>query len=237
MTDDIIFVEEPGQLVAEQHNISITRVSMQELLISNEAPQSVYQDILHEVYYVNTADEPGRVERTINFTINDGIFSSTAFTTVDVIPTNDPPFVNFTQQALTFNEATRSPVNLFGQEDSLVDLDGDTLQWVTIEIVSPNDPNDVLVADVRGTGLTVNFNGSRRLNISGDGNFTQYEAVLSTAVYFNNFPGMDLAERVINVFTFDGMTVSFVQSVNVTILPFDDQPMCYFNTLVSVLHD
>ena len=235
--DDVIFVEEPGRLVAQQHNISITRVSMQELLIYNEAPQSVYQYILREVYYENNADEPGRVERTINFTINDGNFYSTAFTTVDVIPTNDPAFVNLTERALTFNEATRSPVNLFGQEDSLVDLDGDTLQWVTIEIVSPIDPNDVLVADVRGTGLTVNFNGSRLLNISGDGNFTQYEAVLSTVVYFNNFPGMDLADRVINVFTFDGMTVSFVQSVNVTILPFDDQPMCYFNTLVSVLHD
>ena len=225
--------------MADDYNITITKVSLQELRLSNEAPQSVYQNILREVYFVNTANEPGRVDRTVTFTIDDGNFSTTAFTTVEIIPTNDPAILNFTERVLTFDESTREPVYLFEQGDALLDpdMDGGTLLWVVIQIVAPDDPNDTLMANVQGTDLTVSFSDSRLLNISGNGTFSQYETVLSTVVYYNNFPGMNLEDRVIHVLTFDGKDISFVQLINVTIIPFDDQPMCYFNMLVRYTYN
>ena len=214
--------------------ISISEPSSGTILLSGMALQSVYQLVLREIYYVNTADEPGDIQRLVQLTIEDGIFTSIAFTTVNIIPTNDPAFLNFTSQQLTFNESIRMPINLFGQDDVLIDPDGGTLQWITITILSPNDPNDTLVADAQGTDLQISSNAGRMLNISGKGSFMDYERVLDTVTYNNLFPGMNTTERIVHVLTFDGMTVSFVHFINITVISFDDQPMCYFdNTLVS----
>ena len=207
------------------------------LVLSGTAPQSVYELILREVYYENTADEPGATQRLIQLTIEDGIFSSSAFTTVIIIPTNDPAFFNFITRQLVFDEGSRTPLYLFSQNDRIIDPDGGMLQWITISIVSPMDPNDTLVADVQGTGLQVYGSGGGMLNISGEGSFIDYERVLDTVTYNNLFPGMDITKRIITVVTFDGTTESFVHLISINVIPFDDQPMCFFDsTLVSTVN-
>jgi hypothetical protein len=218
-------------------NVSVTSDSSAgTLVLSGTELQSIYELILREVYFENTADEPGATQRLVQLTIEDEVFSSSAFTTVVIIPTNDPAFFNFISRQLEYDEAARTPLYLFNQNDTLIDPDGGTLQWITITIVSPSDPNDTLVADVQDTGLQVYGNGGGMLNISGEGNFVDYERVLDTVTYDNLFPGINLAERVINVITFDGMTESFVHVITIDVIPSDDQPMCFFdNILVSIL--
>ena len=235
--NDRIFVETNGDLIANMNDISITSNPIAgTLVLSGTALQSIYELILREVYYENTADEPGATQRLVRLTIEDGVFSNSAFTTVIIIPTNDPAFFNFTTRQLVFDEASRIPLFLFSQNDTLIDPDGGTLQWITISIVSPIDPNDALVADIQGMGLQVYGSGGGMLNISGEGSFRDYERVLDTVAYNNLFPGMNLTERVITVFTFDGMTESFVHLITINVTSFDDQPMCFFdNTLVSIL--
>ena len=233
--DDRIFVEADGDLIANMSSIVSNSIAGT-LVLSGTALQSTYELILREIYYENTADEPGDTQRLVQLTIEDGVFNSSAFTTVIIVSTNDPAFFNFTSRQLMFDEEVRSPLYLFSQNDTLVDPDGGTLQWITVTIVSPTDPNDTLVADVQGTGLRVYGSGGRVLNISGEGDFNDYERVLSTVRYNNLFPGMNTTERVITVLTFDGMTESFVHLINISVVPFDDQPMCFFdNTLVSAL--
>lgn len=218
-------------------DISISDSTPGTLQLSGTELQSIYELILQEVYYINTADEPGATQRVVQLTIEDGVFASSAFATVIIIPTNDPAFLNFTSKLLVFNESVRIPINLFSQDDNtLTDPDGGTLQWITISIISPNDPNDTLVADAQSSGLQISGNGGRMLNISGEGTFADYEAVLDTVTYNNVFPGMNTSNRMIHVLTFDGMTVSFVHNITIIVIPFDDQPMCFFdNTLVSAL--
>ena len=233
--DDRIFIETDGDLIANMSDISIiTNSTSGTLVLSGTALQSIYELILREVYYENTADEPGDTQRLVQLTIGDRVFTSSAFTTVIIIPTNDPAFFNFTSRQLTFDEEARTPLYLFSQNDTLIDPDGGTLQWITITIISPSDPNDMLVADVQGTGLQINGYGGSMLNISGEGSFMDYERVLNTVTYNNLFPGMDTMERMIHVFTFDGTTLSFVHNITVNVTPYDDPPICFFdNTLVS----
>ena len=218
-------------------DISITSDPIEgTLILSGTALQSVYELILREVYYENVADEPGATQRLVQLTIEDGVFSSSAFTTVNIIPTNDPAFFNFTTRQLVFDEASRTPLYLFSQNDTLIDPDGGTLRWITISIISPIDPNDTLVADVQGTGLQVYGSGGGMLNISGEGSFVDYERVLDTVTYNNLFPGMNVTERIITVVTFDGTTESFIHLITINVTSFDDQPMCFFdNTLVNIL--
>ena len=233
--DDEIFVGTDGMVIANMNSIAMSEPESGTLLLSGIAPQRVYEAVCREVYYINTADEPGRIQRTVELTLMDETLNSSAFTTIEIIPTNDPAFFNFTSLELIFNESTRMPINVFSQDDNvLVDPDGNMLQWITIGIVSPNDPNDTLVADVQGTGLEVNGYGGRILNISGRGSFMDYERVLNTVTYNNLFPDMDTTERMVHVFTFDGMTLSFVHNITITVIPYDDPPFCFFdNTLVG----
>ena len=219
-------------------DISITSDPIEgTLILSGTAPQSVYELILREVYYENTADEPGATQRLVQLTIEDGVFSSSAFITVIIIPTNDPAFFNFTTRQLVFDEASRTPLYLFSQNDTLIDPDGGMLLWITISIISPIDPNDTLVADVQGRGLQVYGSGGGMLNISGEGSFVDYERVLDTVMYNNLFPGMNLTERMITVVTFDGTNESFVHLITIDVIPSDDLPMCFFDsTLVSTIN-
>ena len=233
--DDRVFIETDGDLIANMSDINIMANSTSgTLVLFGTAPQSIYELVLREVYYENRADEPGDTQRLIQLTIEDEVFASSAFTTVIIIPTNDPAFFIFISRQLMFDEETRTPLSLFSQNDTLIDPDGGTLQWITITIISPNDPNDTLVADVQGTGLQVNGYSGRVLNISGQGSFMDYERVLNTVMYNNLFPGMDITERMIHVFTFDGTTLSFVHNITIIVIPYDDPPICFFdNTLVS----
>ena len=48
--------------------------------------------------YVNTAEEPSLQTRTVSFTVNDGVFNSTAaVTSIIIVAMNDPPIVMLEQ--------------------------------------------------------------------------------------------------------------------------------------------
>lgn len=163
-------------------------------------------------------------------------FSSSATASVLILPTNDPSVFSFANRSLTFNETTQTPVYLFQENDTLVDSDGDSLQWIAIEIRPFADDMDVLSVDTGSSGLNVSINsfGSTILNISGYASFSVYEAVLQTVTFHNSYPGLSLETRVVEVVTFDGETESPPTLISVSIAPFDDIPVCYFrNSMVS----
>lgn len=210
----------------------------QYIQLSNMALQEFYQSVLSEIFFQNVADEPGNVTCIIQFEIidNDGL-SATAITVVEIQPTNDPVLFNFVNKSLTFNESIRLPINLFDfPQDTITDFDGDLLERVTIFIVSGLDyPYDMLEANSGDTGLNVDIQSTMQnltLTISGVGNLSLYESVLETITYVNFFPGISLEPRLFHVVTFDGMTNSPPFVIEISIDPFNDLPMCFFNNML-----
>lgn len=205
------------------------------ITLNGTAPVQCYTALLSNVTFVNRADEPGDTNRTIKFElVDDRGFLFTATTLVTIIPTNDPAIFSFNNSIVTFNEAAKNPVNLFQPNYTLTDSDGETLQWVTVEIRPSIDEMDVLSADLGTSSLVIdNTNGSRALNISGYANFTVYEMVLQTLTFYNSFPGLCLENRSILLVTFDGETESPPTLITIAIDDFDDVSMCYFNVMVS----
>ena len=62
------------------------------LVINGTATVEEYRDVLTSVTYQNTADEPVYTSRSIRFTVRDSdLYSVAHYTTVDIIPVNDPP--------------------------------------------------------------------------------------------------------------------------------------------------
>lgn len=236
MQFDALILSDMGLSLANQAGIEMSS-NATSLNLTGRALQEDYQAILAEVFFQNTAPEPGHVSRRIHFFITDGVFSHTAYTTVEIISTNDPAFISIAALNITFNETSREPLNLFPSNVTISDDDGDYLEMVRIVIYPTVDEMDVLAADSAGTGLnitaTTNSDGNIQLTISGRANFSAYAQVLQTVTFVNVFPGISLTERTLNVYTFDGMTESPAHQIFISIIdPFDDPPICFFGMLV-----
>ena len=240
---DRVYLSFIGEAFAAQHGINVTTVNPQTLRLTGRAPQGNYGDILSEILYENSANEPGSVTREVLFAIVDiGFgFVSTATTFVTIIPVNDKANINFAGGArnLEYDEFSRTPLNLFNANDTITDSDGSTLEWLAIRLEPGVDPNDVLAADAGGTGLMVAItrvgNGEILLNISGDGTFAAYESVLSSVTFVNLFPGMENDTRILNVVTFDGETRCEDRHITIDIGGFNDPPLCFFGEVVSAV--
>ena len=232
---DEIFLSPTGRVLANQSGVSVSQSTPQTLHLSNRASQAAYQAILAEIFFQNLEDEPTNLLRTVEFFITDDEFNNTATTTVQILLTNDPAFLSFTMRTLVFNETTRTPVSLFEPTDNITDSDGQTLQWLSIEI-TPTYTMDMLLGDSLDTGLslevTATDTGNILLNVSGEANHSTYERVLQSISFVNDFPGINTTRRLVQVITFDGTTTSPPHEIFIAVDQFDDDPMCFFNTLV-----
>ena len=238
MQYDALLLSELGMNRADVAGINVTSNSSL-LVLSGRVLLSDYEAVLSEIFFQNIATEPVSSLRNISFIIGDELFRNTAFTIIEIIPTNDPAFIDITNPNITFNETTRDPLNLFSSNDTISDDDGDSLDMIRIVIYPTNDLMDILAADPVGTGLNVtlstNPNDNTQLVISGTANFSTYIQVLQTVTFANNFPGIDRTTRLVNVYTFDGMTESPPHQIRIVIDPFDDPPICFFGLLVRTI--
>ena len=236
MEFDSLILSDRGQNLTMQAGVVMSS-NATSLNLTGRALQEDYQAILAEVFFQNMAPEPGNVFRIVYFLITDGVFNYTASTTVEIIPTNDPAFISIAAPNITFNETSREPVNLFPSNVTISDDDGDYLEMIQIVIYPMVDAMDVLAADSAGTGLhitaTTNSDGNIQLTISRRANLSTYAQVLQTATFVNDFPGINLTDRTLNVYTFDGTTESPAHQIHISIIdPFDDPPVCFFGMLV-----
>ena len=231
-----------SQLVPECDNINVTTNTLTTISLTGRAPVQCYSEILSNVTFVNHGDEPGNTNRTITFDlVDDRGFSFSASTLVTIIATNDPAIFSFNNTIVTFSEMARTPVNLFELNDTLIDSDGDSLQWLSVEIRPSIDEMDVLSADPGNSNLVIrsstNPDNNIVLTISGYASFSVYETVLQTLTFYNPFPGINLTNRSIHIETFDGETLSPSTVITVYIDPFDDVSACFFgNSLVSIAY-
>ena len=214
--------------------LNIITEKVTEIIATGVASVEQYIDFLSNLMFVSNADEPGGTDRTIAIElVDDRNFSVSANVSVTIISTNDPTIFNFNESVIVFDEMSGTPVNLFGASDNLVDPDGSSLTWLTIEIRPSIDELDVLFVDSGTSGLDTNSDGNTLLNITGYADFSVYKEVLRTLTFDNQSPGLNLSNRTVHIVTFDGETESPPTVITITIAAFDDSPVCYFNSMVS----
>ena len=196
-----------------------------------------YIEILSSITFVNLADEPEDTTRTVVFDlVDDEDFAFNASTFINIIPTNDPAILNINNSIVIFNEMAQVPVNLLQSSDTLTDSDGtNSLSWLTVTIIPPIDEFDVLSVDTGASNLEIHpiSNG---LNITGYANFSVYTSILQNLTFFNPSPNINVANRSIHFITFDGEIESPPTEITVVIDSFDDIPVCYFTTTVSICY-
>ena len=208
--------------------------------LSGRASDFEYANVLGEIEYRNVAEEPGRMTRHVLFTIVDEVgVSAEAITTIEIMPTNDRPVLTLATRDFLFDESARLPLRLFNASGTTIsDNDGDSLDWVTVNLTPGVDSNDRLTADVGETGLEMAITYEEDavlLNISGTAMFSVYEEVLGSVEFVNTFPGISQVSRRIVVELFDGGVSSVPSLISISISGFNDPPLCFFSEIVRLL--
>ena len=106
------------------------------LSLSGTASISVYEAALRSVAYENTSDQPVNTDRTVSFSVSDGVDSSNfSVRVISVSPVNDAPVLTTTDNTPLIYTENDGTVSVFGLID-VIDADDVVLTSATVSILS-----------------------------------------------------------------------------------------------------
>ncbi len=149
-----------------------------------------YQTALASVQFTSTSDNPtdfgSDTTRALTWTVNDGLLTGTATTTVTVVGVNDPPTLSGVAGSAQFTQGPSTVV--LSNAVSVSDPDNQKLAAATVSITGGTFANDgdVLSATTTGTSITASYNSSTEtLILSGSDTLAHYQSVLDTVAFSN----------------------------------------------------
>ncbi|KAI6655001.1 hypothetical protein LOD99_2290 [Oopsacas minuta] len=212
-----------------------------------------YEIVLASITYNNTnTDDPNQTERQVMYTVSDGdkdsilAISYVSFRGINNHPSLD---VNGDSKGLDFATVFREemgPVSIVDSNLSLLDVDNDTLAYVSVRIVNPLDgDSEFLTVDnvtmveaissnqlgipkiLKTTVLIANttFNTSNHeLIISGLDSVEEFGLILTTLQYNNIKNEINTEVRVLYFYASDGLLSSALARTNIALERVNDSP-------------
>jgi len=224
-------------------------VSDRHITINGPIVDTTLTEILQTVQYINNDEEPGPEDRTVVFTIYDGMAVVSANVTINIIAINDhPPVVDLNvtdpstiNSQITFIEGSSS-VSVFGTAINITDGDsnGNTLGYIDVELSSPLDATESITATPYGLVRVLSF-GPTMIRLIGSASHIDFVNTLTSVFYRNtgNNPHQPL-QRTVEITANDGMFnatamgIIIIEAVNdPPVIQLSDQ----FNYSTSFLED
>jgi hypothetical protein len=205
------------------------------LTLSGGETMAEYERVLRLVTYNNTSDNPTPGERAIRVVANDGTGESEpAFSTVTVIPVNDPPWVDLDADdsagatgcdfRTTFTQGG-GPVPIADPDDAVVgDVDNQMLQSLVVRLAArPDGDAEKLTANTVGTRIS-SSGGEGTLILSGGDTAANYQRVLRSLRYENTAARPDTRTRLLTVVASDGVDRSEPATTTLLLVAFTPTP-------------
>ncbi|MDZ4720153.1 MAG: SBBP repeat-containing protein, partial [Roseiflexaceae bacterium] len=200
-----------------------------------------FRDVLRSIAYNNTSQNPTAGSRLIAVEVNDGIDSNIpfAFSTINVVPTNDPPVVTVPGSGVTLNEEATATISGVSVAD--VDAGSGTINiTVSVPVAA-----GTLTATANGAATVTPASGA---SVVIAGSLTDVNATLATlgftgATDFNTSNGTTNTPITLTVLADDqGNTPTPAQTdqktLNITVNPVNDAPVVpVVPASVTVLED
>ncbi|MCM2485194.1 DUF4347 domain-containing protein [Burkholderia glumae] len=196
-----------------------------------------WQAALRAVTYTDTAVTPNTATRSIGFTVNDGVKSSTTLSrNVTVADTDQTPIASTTSTGpaafVAGDNAPSTPIAI-DSNIALVDLDNPTLASATVQIGAGfHAGEDVLgfVNDGATMGnITAAYNaatGTMTLSSAGaSATLAQWQAALRSVTYTDTAVTPDTASRTISFTVSDGVKTSMPLTRAVSVAATDQTPI------------
>ncbi|HEX3528831.1 MAG TPA: Ig-like domain-containing protein [Thermoanaerobaculia bacterium] len=176
-----------------------------------------YQQVLRNVTYNNTSQNPSTTARSISFVANDGTANSTpALKSVAITAVNQAPVVTTTGGVTAFTEGGGAVVVDAGV--TVTDVDNANLASATVTITNLLDSGaEFLAASTGGTSIVAVY-AAPTLTLTGSDTLAHYQQVLRSVTYNNTSQNPTTTTRSIAFVANDGTANSNtgLKSVSVT---------------------
>uniref|UniRef100_UPI0012E01D29 putative Ig domain-containing protein n=2 Tax=Aeromonas diversa TaxID=502790 RepID=UPI0012E01D29 len=189
-----------------------------------------WQAALRAVTYANSSESPNTSARTVSFTANDGVTSSSAATRiVSVTAVNDAPQVTTAGGTTPFTEGTPAAID---SSLTLSDVDSTTLASATVTITGNfQSGQDLLAFTNDGStmgNISASYNsGTGVLTLSSAGataTLAQWQAALRAVTYANSSETPNTSARTVSFTVNDGTDASSASTQNVSVTAVNDAP-------------
>ncbi|MGH9669550.1 MAG: Ig-like domain-containing protein, partial [Terriglobales bacterium] len=198
--------------------------------LSGSASLANYQAALRSVSYQNTSNNPSTLQRAVEFKVNDGQASGSAyFSFVNVTATNDPPALSGSGGTLTFAE--KDPATAVDAAIAVSDPDNVNLASATASITANFAPAEDSLVFANQNGITGSFNTNNGvLTLSGTTNVASYQTALRSVRYLNSSFNPSTATRTVSFIVNDGALNSAAVTRNITVISVNDPPVVTFTS-------
>jgi len=233
-------------LEASRSLLVTSRISDTNMIITLQgaATTELYRQILQNLTYTNTQDEPLLGQRTIQISPSVGGLQCTAYTIIiNILPINDnPPVLSVTTSTILYPE--QSGALLFAQAAGLVLSDRDhpevsdivyaevmltNVQDGNLEMLGLNvsPPTGTSLIEGKGKKYAYLFSDffsvdGRRLLINGTNSIAVYMSLLRNLTYTNDATEPMLGMRMIQITVFDGVHSSNTPTIVIAIMLIND---------------
>ncbi len=177
------------------------------LTLSGSAPIASYQVALRSITYSNLSSNPSLVNRTVQFTVNDGTsLSAPGSRTIQITQLNSPPVVATSSNPLSYAEqagALAIDPGIF-----VLDNDSANLAGATVTLSGYVAGQDNLLFSNQN-GISGSFNlGTGILTLTGAATVTSYQTALRSIAYLNSSNNPVTANRSVQFTVTDGTASS-----------------------------
>jgi hypothetical protein len=173
------------------------------ITLTGSGTKDEYRDALRAVKYENTGSNPTGPKQ-VTFRANDGDTNSNdAFADINIAGDNDPPTVNLTDAALSYQEGSGAVA--IDNNVTVTDADSANLNRATISLSAGNVPaeDDLAWVDNNGSdNITMTSDvdtAPATLVLEGAGTPAQYEAAINAVTYENSSESPATASRTLSV--------------------------------------
>ena len=198
------------------------------LTLSGNASLSDYQQALRNVYYQNTnQDNPSSLQRTISFTVNDGMANSnTVSRQVTIVGINDTPVIDNIESSSAVYEQAGQPVNITEtikvSDPDNTELSGAILKFTKNYVLG----EDTLILNDNSVISGIFNPSSGSLNLTGNASVQAYQDAIRSITYQNlNIISPNEMMRSVSISITDGMDSSNVVIRNIEIVGIDGAPV------------
>ncbi|ODP31576.1 DUF4347 domain-containing protein [Pandoraea sp. ISTKB] len=210
-----------GDIQASVSNNVLTLISP-----TGTATLAQWQAALRAVTYTSTAITPSTLQRTVTFSISDGVKTSTVVTDlVNVTDTDQTPLIIGSSGTVTFTQGDNTSSTPVTVDSGIVvsDSDNGTLTSATVTISNPNASDELLFVPNPTTMGNISSSYSNGVMILTSQNSTatvaQWQAALRSIQYQNASAVPDTTPRLISFAISDGTKTStgWIRTVDVVL--------------------
>jgi gliding motility-associated-like protein len=143
----------------------------------------------------------------------------TAFVVIQIDAVNDPPVLNETANAVTFNELPIVIQNTL----TITDIDDTNMESATISITGNFQSSEDALQFTNQNGITGNYNAANGvLTLSGSASIANYTTAIASVQYFNPDQTPTTLTREVSFIVNDGGDNSNVKTVEIFIVPLNE---------------